>query len=470
MNSFSVLASAPRARSSTLRQTWLLLIVLALVALLGACSNNPATPAASADSTGAAEAESTSVPVEAGDTWQGIPVGFTAEGHPFKGNPNAPVTLAIYSDYQCPFCARHFVNTEPGLIENYVRPGKVRMVFHDLPLKELHPNALAAHEVARCVADQGAPLYWALYDALYMAQDEWAQQPDPAATFERLAGEVGADVDELKACVGSGSKQAAITQAVADASALGFDGTPSFQVIDEATGAGYSIIGAQPYARFAEALDAVLAGNAPPTPAEAQSPSVPFWATTAGMALDPARPGLTMAGDQTRGSADAGVVVIEFSDFQCPYCKQHAQQTQPELDKQFVDTGDVRWIYKSFPLPIHPQAPAAGVAAECASDQGKYVEMHDALFESVTTWSITDPTPIFIQLATEVGLDATAFATCLADPAIAERVEADRTDGVSYVQGTPTFIILNGSGGRIIPGALPLATFSAELQKAVDGE
>ncbi len=272
----------------------------------------------------------------------------------------------------------------------------------------------------------------------------------------------------MNACIAGDAKLAPLAESVAAAGALGLDGTPSFRIINEASGDAYTLVGAQPYDRFAAALDAVLAGEAPPVAAQPEQPAVPFWATAEGLAIDPENPGYTMAGDQTRGSADAAVVVVEFSDFQCPYCKQHAERTQPELDKSFVDTGAVRWVYKSFPLAIHLQAPAAGVAAECAADQGMYMEMHTALFARVNEWSTSDPSPAFTQIAGDLGLDTDAFAACLEDPAKAALVEADRNDGAPYVQGTPTFIILTSSGGRIVPGALPLATFSAELQKAVD--
>ncbi len=452
--------SAPRAA-----RAWLLCALVAVVALLAACNAGPSIAPTAAESVASSEAATPT-----GDTWQGVSVGFTDDGKPWKGDPNAPVTLSVYSDFQCPFCARFFVNTEPGIIDEYIKTGKVLLVFEDLPLKELHPNALAAHEASRCVADQGAPLYWAMYDALFLSQSEWSEQADPQPTFARLADEIGADVDALKECIAGGAKQAAIAQSVVDADALGFSGTPSFRVTNNASGESHNIVGAQPFERFAGVLDAVLAGEAPPTPSAAQPrQEVPFWATAEGLALDPDRPGYTMAGDQTRGSADASVVVVEFSDFQCPYCKQHSEQTQPELDKAFVDTGEVRWVYKSFPLPIHPQAPAAGVAAECAADQGKYMEMHEALFADVRGWSTSDPSPMFTQIAGDLGLDTAAFAACLADPAMAALVEADHTDGLAYVQGTPTFIILANGGGRIVPGALPFASFSAELQKAIDG-
>ncbi|MGL4647766.1 MAG: DsbA family protein, partial [Caldilineaceae bacterium] len=83
-----------------------------------------------------------------------------------------------------------------------------------------------------------------------------------------------------------------------------------------------------------------------------------------------------------------------------------------------------------------------------------------------------EPNPIFVEVATELGLDAEAFAACLLDPAMLALVEADATDGAAYVQGTPTFIVRYGNEGRIIPGALPEATFIGELEKvlaAVEG-
>lgn len=456
------------------RYSPLLIAAVLLALLLGACgSGTPAGAAPVAVSEAAlpaAEAAPTAAPAVVGEQHNGMPVGFTPEGFPYRGSPDAPVTLYEFSDFQCPFCGRHFVQTEPALNESYVQTGKVQVVFRDLPLEGLHPNAPAAHEAAACIAEQGAPLFWAMHDALFQAQDEWAESSDPAPVFARLAGEIGADGAAYAACIAGGEKTAQIQASVEEAAALGFDGTPSFRIVDNASGTGYNLIGAQPYARFAENLDAVLAGSEPPIASQQETApaGIPFWATADGIALDPARPGYTVAGDQTRGNPDASVVVVEFSDFQCPYCKQHMEQTQPSLDEQFVDTGEVRWVFKHFPLAIHPQAPAAGVAAECAADQGKFWEMHSALFESVSNWSTSDPTPALVEVAANLGLDTAAFSECLADPARMELVNADMADGASYVQGTPTFVILFNGQGRIIPGALPLPTFAAELQKAID--
>jgi protein-disulfide isomerase len=135
------------------------------------------------------------------------------------------------------------------------------------------------------------------------------------------------------------------------------------------------------------------------------------------------------------------------------------------LDEQYVESGKVLWVFKHFPLNIHPQAPAAGVAAECAAEQGMFWEMNDALFGDVEAWSIEEPAPIFEELAAGLGLDGAAFATCLADPAMLERVNADMAEGQQFVQGTPTFIIVRGNQGSIIPGALPAPTFSEVLDE-----
>ena len=132
------------------------------------------------------------------ETHNGIPVGFTPEGYPFRGDPNAPVTILEYSDFQCPFCARHAVQTEPAINDAYVRDGQVRVIFRDFPIVELHPNAPAAHIASLCVAEQGAVPYWEMHDQLFRTQSEWGNATDPAPVFERLAEEAGAGCGSLQ--------------------------------------------------------------------------------------------------------------------------------------------------------------------------------------------------------------------------------------------------------------------------------
>lgn len=454
------------APHSTHRRAVVALLALTLLAmLLGACATPGGDESAPAE---AAAQAAIVVPIgETEESFNGLPVGFTDEGWPFRGNPLAPLTIYEYSDFQCPFCSRHFVQTEPAINEQWVQDGRLRVIFRDLPLEGLHPNAPAAHEAAACVGQQSAALYWSMHNKLFESQAEWSNLADPQPIFARLAEEVGADSTDWQSCVQSDSTLPALQQAIDAAAALGFDGTPSFHFV-ASDGLEYSLVGAQPFARFEAAIEALLAGKVPTTEETASAPSeIPFWATIEGMAVDPDNPGQTMAGDATRGSADAPVVVIEFTDFQCPYCRRHHEGTQATLNKKFVETGQVRWVFKHFPLSSHPQAPAAGVAAECAGLQGKFWEMGDQLFATVDDWSVADPDPVFTALATGLGLDAESFAACMVDPEMMAIVEADMASGAAYVQGTPTFIIRAGNRGQIIPGALPEATFIEQLNSVL---
>src|SRR5262245_41250697 len=96
--------------------------------------------------------------------YEGVPAGYTHSGPPYRGSPDAPVVLEEWSDYQCPFCARHFRQTLPDLLNDEVRAGRVRIEFHDFPLDGLHPRAAFGHIAARCAGEQGAPAYWAMHD------------------------------------------------------------------------------------------------------------------------------------------------------------------------------------------------------------------------------------------------------------------------------------------------------------------
>lgn len=439
-------------------------------------ATQPVTPTTAVTSTSmTTHTESVAATVQ--EKYKDIPVGFTKEGFAYRGNPDAPITMLEYSDYQCPFCERYFVQTEAAIDEAYVRSGKMRVVFRDFPLVQLHPNAPAAANAALCVADQGAVKFWNMHDQLFRTQSEWANLPEPKPYFLKLVQALGADVAKYTECIDSKAKAATIEQSLAEGQKLGITGTPSFQFVRVATNEGFPLVGAQPYDQFANLIDALVAGKKPEQPqAQANPPGdqkIPVWATAEGLKPDPKRPGYDMAGDEIRGNPDAKIVVVEFSDFQCPFCRRHVQETQPTLDKTFVDTDKIFWVFKNFPLSIHPQAPAAAVAAECAADQNKFWEMHEILFKDATPWSIADPNPVFGGFAKQLGLNVDQFTKCLSDTgdnSAQKRVQSDMQDGAPFVQGTPTFIVLFGGQGRIIPGALPLDRFTQVLQEAVDGK
>ncbi len=165
-----------------------------------------------------------------------------------------------------------------------------------------------------------------------------------------------------------------------------------------------------------------------------------------------------------RGNADAKVTVVEFSDYQCPFCRKSFNEIIPNLFKDYVDTGKVRFIYKDFPLSFHPQAAPYAEAARCAGDQGKYFEMHDRIFqEQDKLGQGTVDVPFDKQWAADIGLDAAAFASCFDSGKYVQAVQQDFADGAAVgVSGTPTFFV----NGQALVGAQPYAL----LKQAIDAE
>ena len=144
-------------------------------------------------------------------------------------------------------------------------------------------------------------------------------------------------------------------------------------------------------------------------------------------------------------------------------------ETEPQLKKEYVDTGKVRMIFKHFPIPSHTHAELASIVAECAGAQGKFWEMNDRIFATQEEWAgLDDAHATFEKLAQEIGLDVKAYKTCLDDPKIKAEVEKDRSEGQSVgINGTPNFVVLKGESGQLIPGALPYDQFKKVLDAAL---
>ncbi|MCB0229190.1 MAG: thioredoxin domain-containing protein, partial [Anaerolineae bacterium] len=124
-------------------------------------------------------------------------------------------------------------------------------------------------------------------------------------------------------------------------------------------------------------------------------------------AAQPAAAEVENSTDRTKGSPDAPVTIIEYSDFQCPFCSRWVEQTYPSLLKDYVDSGKVQLVFRDFPLSFHPNADEAAVASRCAAEQDAYWAMHDALFAGQPAWSeLPDAKPTFIGYAGDIGLDA----------------------------------------------------------------
>ena len=170
------------------------------------------------------------------------------------------------------------------------------------------------------------------------------------------------------------------------------------------------------------------------------------------------------ADQRTLGSAEAQVMIIEFTDLQCPYCARFARDTWPLLRERYVDTGKVRFATRDLPLPIHDFALPAAVSARCAGQQGKFWEYREALFRDQSLLSQGR----YAELAGEFGLDRTRFESCRADPAVLAAVRADAALAASSgIASTPSFVIgrvVNGEfEGELMSGAKPFEVFQQRL-------
>ena len=176
---------------------------------------------------------------------------------------------------------------------------------------------------------------------------------------------------------------------------------------------------------------------------------------------------IALSAANRKGAPDAAVVLLEFSDYQCPYCGKHAIETFGQIDKTFVATNRIQYAFHNYPLGNHGDAIPAAVAAECSGEQGKYWEMHDRLFTRQAELSKR----IWLQEAPELQLDMQAFEKCLSGGK-AEKVKADTAQASRFgVNSTPTFFIgkLTKNGEmkalRRISGAQPYAVFEKQLNE-----
>ncbi len=180
-------------------------------------------------------------------------VSVSAKGRPALGDPEAPLTLVEFTDYQCPFCNRFFRTAFPEIKKKYIDSGKLRLVIKDLPLA-FHANARGAAQAAHCAGEQGR--FWPLHDKLY----ENATRLE-AANLPGYGEQAGLEADAFRDCLASERHLAAIDGDAAEAGRVGITGTPSF-VLGRTTAdaiAGEKIVGAKPYPAFEAKIEALLA-------------------------------------------------------------------------------------------------------------------------------------------------------------------------------------------------------------------
>jgi protein-disulfide isomerase len=170
------------------------------------------------------------------------------------------------------------------------------------------------------------------------------------------------------------------------------------------------------------------------------------------------------------GDSKAEITLVEFTDFQCPFCSRHYNETFGQIKQNYVDTGKVKYEIRNYPLSFHPNAEIGAEAAMCAQKQNKFWEMHDKLFSAQDEWVNLDNAGAVAKYKTyaaAIGLNAADFATCIDTHATKSVIQKDITDAApAGIDGTPGFWII-GPGGKTkqISGAYPYATFQAAFDE-----
>ncbi len=200
------------------------------------------------------------VPVPAAPSDNGAPVKVSTDGDPVLGNKNAKITLIEFSDYECPFCKRHFDTVYPELKKDYIDTGKVKMVFRDLPLG-FHPNAPKQAEAAECARKQGGDaVYYKYHDQIFTKTTSGGT----GLALDQLpviAKDLGLNVGKFQQCLDSGEFKAEVDKDLADAAKVGAKGSPTFFIGESTSNGeieGIKIVGAQPYSVFKAIIDEKL--------------------------------------------------------------------------------------------------------------------------------------------------------------------------------------------------------------------
>jgi protein-disulfide isomerase len=381
---------------------------------------------------------------------------------PSWGNRDAAVTLVIYSDFECPYCSK--VETTIEALKEKYGPEKLRTVWKHYPLP-FHKNATPAHAASQIVFELGgSAAFWKFHDLAF--KNAKALTP---ANFEAWAAQSGVDVAKFKEAMAQNKGKAKVDADLAAGKEVGVRGTPAFFVN------GKFISGARPQAAFEQEIDAALAqaqqlisAGTPKDQVYVQATNKNFDKTKAKGEEEGAQP---EADDKTvwkvpvpkgaavKGSDNALVTIVEFSEFQCPFCAK----VLPTMDQLLKDYGDkVRIVFVDNPLPFHQRAtPASTLAHEAMAQKGSkgFWAAHDMLFENQKALEDAD----LWGYAEKLGLDVDKVKEAVASNKYKAKIDDFQAlAGDLNAGGTPHFFI----NGRRLAGAQPVAAF----KKIIDEE
>jgi len=372
---------------------------------------------------------------------------------PRTGPKAAKVTIAEFSDFQCPFCKR-VEPTVKEILQKY--PNDVAIVFINQPLP-FHEHAMEAAQAFQAAHRQGKA--WPMHDKMYDNNTALER-----ANLEKYAQDIGLNLSKFKKDMDDPKIKEEIAEHQKLATSVGATGTPTFFIN------GRQIVGAQPFAEFQKIIDEEIKkadelvkkgtplkdvyqklmeqAAATPPPAPAAAPEAP-----------PSKVDIKIGDAPVKGPASAKVTVVEFSDFQCPFCGR-VNPTLKEIEDQYK--GKIKIAFRNLPLPFHDKAHLAAEAALAANEQGKFWAMHDKLFANQQALD----RPSLEKYAQEIGLNMNRFTAALDSGKFKDKVDSDAKEGAAVgATGTPTFFI---NGTRLV-GAQPADKFKelidAELKK-----
>ena len=175
-----------------------------------------------------------------------------------------------------------------------------------------------------------------------------------------------------------------------------------------------------------------------------------------------------LSGVPMLGSKTAPITIVEFTDYQCPYCQRFHTAAFPEIKKAYIDTGKVRFYSKDLPLDFHPNAMRAAMAARCAADQGKFWELRDTMAANPNSLDMDH----ILSFAANLKLDTQALRGCIESNKYKDPVQTDVLEAMRIgANGTPTFVVGastgNGVDGELVVGALPFPMFDAKLKELI---
>jgi protein-disulfide isomerase len=371
---------------------------------------------------------------------------------PAKGSKQPKVTILEFSDFQCPYCSR-VTKTLDEVVKSY--GNDVQLAFRHNPLP-FHNNAMPAALAAEAAREQGK--FWEMHDKLFANQ----QALDRPA-LDKYAQELGLNMGKFKEAMDKEKGKERIKRDMDDAATFGARGTPNFFIN------GRNFRGAQPLEAFKSVIDeemkkadAKLAAGTPrgqlyaaltkdglakaAVPAPQQRPGEPDAGT---------RFHADVKGAPVKGAKDALVTIVQFSDYQCPFCSR----VEPTINKVMDEyKGKVRVAWRDLPLPFHPNALPAAIAARAAGEQGKFWEMHDKIFADQQHMD----RPTYEKYAEGLGLNMAKFKAALDANKGKDGIEADAAAGGKIgARGTPAFFI----NGKFLSGAQPFEMFKAKIDE-----